>query len=123
MRQAGSRRLPGMIGLLAGVVVVFLIHVRLGTTNNYSWSEFFSALFEGPRGDREATTVIWVLRLPRACACVLVGALLAGAGSAFQALFKNRLAEPYTVGTASGSAIGGVAAQILFPAALVEESG
>ena len=35
---------------------------------------------------------------------------MAGAGSAFQALFKNRLADPYTVGTASGAAIGGVIA-------------
>ena len=120
MWKAGSRRIPGILGLLVGVVLVFLIHVRTGTTNNYPWDEFFRALWQGPHGKTDATVILWQFRLPRACACVLVGALLAGAGSAFQALFKNRLAEPYTVGTASGSAIGGVAAQILFPAALVE---
>lgn len=120
MRQAGSRRVPGIVGLLITVLVIFVIHVRMGTTINYPWKEFFRALFQGPNGDSDATLIIWQFRLPRACACVLVGALLAGAGSAFQALFKNRLAEPYTVGTASGSAIGGVVAQLVFPAALVD---
>lgn len=120
MRQAGSRRVAGIVGLLVLVLAVFLIHVRTGTTTNYPWGEFFRALFGGPNGESSATLIVWQFRLPRACACILVGALLAGAGSAFQALFKNRLAEPYTVGTASGAAIGGVAATILFPAAVVE---
>ncbi|MHB8637265.1 MAG: FecCD family ABC transporter permease, partial [Fimbriimonadaceae bacterium] len=120
MGKGGSRRVFGIVGLLVGAVVVFCVHVRLGTTNNYSWSEFWRAVLQGPSGSETATVVLWQFRLPRACACVLVGALLAGAGSAFQALFKNRLAEPYTVGTASGAAIGGVAAQMLFAAALVE---
>ena len=119
MRKAGSRRMPGILGLLVAVIVVFVIHVRTGTTNNYTWAEFFRALFAGPNGDVDATPVLWVVRLPRACACILVGGLLAGAGSAFQALFKNRLAEPYTVGTASGAAIGGVAAQVFLPAAII----
>ncbi|HLK15211.1 MAG TPA: iron ABC transporter permease [Fimbriimonadaceae bacterium] len=118
MRQERSRRWVGVLGLLACVLVGFLIHVRTGASTNYSWGEFFRGLTGGPGGDADSTWTIWVLRVPRASACILVGALLAGAGSAFQALFKNRLAEPYTVGTASGAAIGGVVAQAYFPAAI-----
>ena len=56
--------------------------------------------------------IVWQLRLPSACACVLVGGTLGIVGSAFQALFRNPLADPFIVGVASGSAVGGVIALV-----------
>lgn len=52
--------------------------------------------------------VILELRLPRVLLACSVGAALAMAGAALQALFANPLCEPYTLGISSGSALGAV---------------
>lgn len=54
----------------------------------------------------------WVLhaRLPRVIAALLVGGVLAGTGCALQALLRNPLAEPFTLGISSASALGAVVA-------------
>lgn len=54
-------------------------------------------------------SIAWNIRLPRALCGVGVGILLALAGVAFQSLLMNPLADPYTTGVASGSALGTIA--------------
>jgi iron complex transport system permease protein len=51
-------------------------------------------------------TVLWDIRLPRAVGAWLVGALLGLGGAIAQNLFRNPLAEPYLLGSASGAALG-----------------
>ncbi len=53
-------------------------------------------------------TVIWQVRFPRIVTGMLVGAALGAAGVTVQGIFRNPLAEPYTVGVASGAAVGAV---------------
>ncbi|GGY25678.1 FecCD family ABC transporter permease [Paludibacterium paludis] len=53
------------------------------------------------------------LRLPRALAALLTGAALAAAGSALQALFGNRLADPGLIGTSGGAALGVIGSMAL----------
>lgn len=53
-------------------------------------------------------------RLPRTLAALLGGAGLALAGAVFQALLRNPLATPYTLGVASAGAFGAWMAYILF---------
>lgn len=50
--------------------------------------------------------IFWRIRVPRVLASYLAGAALAAAGMAFQALFRNSLATPFTLGIASGAALG-----------------
>jgi len=50
--------------------------------------------------------IFWDIRLPRVLSAWLAGAGLAAAGMAFQALFRNTLATPFTLGVASGAALG-----------------
>jgi len=52
-------------------------------------------------------TILWRLRLPRALLGAIVGAALAGAGVALQALLRNPLAEPFVLGVSGGAALGG----------------
>ncbi|SFP26196.1 FecCD family ABC transporter permease [Salibacterium halotolerans] len=52
--------------------------------------------------------IITDIRLPRVVLAALVGASLAAAGAAFQGLLQNPLADPYTLGVSSGSALGAV---------------
>jgi len=63
-----------------------------------------NAVFRGA-GSRESE-IFWSLRLPRVLTGVFSGAALAAAGLAFQALFRNPLATPFTLGTASGASLG-----------------
>ena len=49
-------------------------------------------------------------RLSRAIAAFAVGAALAAAGCTFQAILRNPLAEPYTLGISSGSSLAAVIA-------------
>ncbi|MEJ2085695.1 MAG: iron ABC transporter permease [Acidobacteriota bacterium] len=64
--------------------------------------------FDELKSDEVAATIFWSLRLPRALLALLAGGTLAIAGLALQSLFRNPLAEPYTLGIASGAALGAV---------------
>lgn len=61
-------------------------------------------------GDDTDATIFWRVRFPRALAAALVGAALAGAGAAFQAVLRNPLAEPFTLGVSSGASLAAVIA-------------
>ncbi|HNY64383.1 MAG TPA: iron ABC transporter permease [Deltaproteobacteria bacterium] len=66
-----------------------------------------------PSEDGVAHTLIWELRLPRALTAGIVGASLAVCGVVFQAILRNPLAEPYTLGVSGGGALGAVVAILL----------
>lgn len=59
-----------------------------------------------PPSDAVAEAVIWQVRIPRALTAASVGAALSCCGAVFQGLLLNPLAEPYTLGVASGAALG-----------------
>lgn len=50
--------------------------------------------------------ILWEIRLPRVVLGVLVGATLALAGTAYQGVFRNPLADPYLLGVSSGAGLG-----------------
>jgi iron complex transport system permease protein len=56
------------------------------------------------------TAVLWELRAPRVALGALVGACLATAGGAYQAVFRNPLADPYLLGAAAGAGLGATVA-------------
>lgn len=66
----------------------------------------------------EADVVMWQVRLPRIALALFVGAGLAIAGVALQAVFGNPLAEPGLVGVSSGAAVGAAAVTVAGGAAL-----
>ena len=50
--------------------------------------------------------ILWQLRAPRVVLGALVGGMLALAGSAYQGVFRNPLADPYLLGVAAGAGLG-----------------
>ena len=51
-------------------------------------------------------TIFFRLRIPRVLLAIMVGGSLASVGAALQALFRNPLAEPFTLGVSGGGAVG-----------------
>ena len=64
------------------------------------------------RGTAEAELAL-ALRVPRLLTAVLTGAGLAGAGAAFQILFRNPLVGPDLLGVSSGAGLGAATALLL----------
>lgn len=50
--------------------------------------------------------ILWRIRIPRVCTAFLAGAALSLSGMTFQAMFRNPLATPFTLGVSSGAALG-----------------
>ena len=86
---------------LAGLALLALLLVAgssLLGPNRLGWSEL--------------SAIYWQYRAPRTALAAVAGAGLAVGGVIFQALFRNPLAEPYTLGIASGAALGAAIAFI-----------
>lgn len=60
-----------------------------------------------------AETLLLHVRIPRALGAMLIGAGLASSGAAFQGLFRNPLASPYTLGVSNGAGFGAAFAILL----------
>ncbi|NLV78735.1 MAG: iron ABC transporter permease [Rhodococcus sp.] len=61
--------------------------------------------------------ILWNIRMPRVVLGVLVGAMLAIAGAAYQGVFRNPLADPYLLGVSSGAGLGATVAIVVGGAA------
>jgi iron complex transport system permease protein len=98
IRDPQSRRLLRSLALLSAVLVAAtFVALRVGFA-----PIDFGALWE----DEAARTLFFRLRLPRVVLAGMVGASLAAVGAALQALFRNPLAEPLTLGVSGGGALG-----------------
>ena len=107
--QRGRRALWITAGLN---LLALIVYIRVGSHADIPVADLLKQLFAGPTGAHAANDIVWQIRLPRGLAVMLVGALLGAVGSAFQALLRNPLAEPYIVGVSSGAAVGGAMALV-----------
>jgi iron complex transport system permease protein len=60
----------------------------------------------GAADDPVKIDILWKLRIPRVVMAFLAGAALAVSGMSFQAMFRNPLATPFTLGISSGASLG-----------------
>ena len=81
----------GQVWIAPQKIAAMLLNLVVPT--NHTWSE-------------AEAIIIFQIRLPRTFMALLVGAGLAVAGVAMQALFKNPLADPYVLGASSGAGFG-----------------
>lgn len=86
---------------------------RLGLLSLASLALLVAAPLIGPSLDADTGAfILWQLRVPRVLVGVLVGGTLGISGAVFQALFRNGLATPSTVGTLAGATLGALAALV-----------
>ena len=110
MTLAPTRRnvLSVTLVLSAALIVVSVAALAVGGVHVALGDVWRSLVGAGPRTD--ATVIVREIRLPRIVLAALVGAALAVAGTALQALLRNPLADPYVLGISSGAALGDIAA-------------
>ena len=107
--MSGARHSLWLAGaLLLAAVAVLLLGAGVGSTG------FESVL--NARSDPVAWQILWDIRLPRTLGAWVAGGLLGLAGAVAQGLFRNPLADPYLLGSASGAALGVALALALFGA-------
>ncbi|MDF2947434.1 MAG: ABC-type cobalamin/Fe3+-siderophore transport system, permease component [Bacillales bacterium] len=99
--------------VLAAVISIITIIIGIGigsTTIPFSTilGSIVTFISRDPIENDSVFNIIWLIRAPRIILAFIVGAALAMCGAAFQGLLKNPLADPYTLGTSSGGALGAV---------------
>lgn len=103
-----SNRYRGILpGLMLVWVLVLLLSIRFGAIQ-IDAATMLDAI-AGWFGNDEPALIERIfldIRLPRALACMVVGASLAMSGVLMQALFRNPIVEPGLIGTSSGAAFG-----------------
>jgi iron complex transport system permease protein len=109
----------GAVVLLGAVIAGLLIGpARIGVRDVLGWLLTFG---RGPHGmsDQDAT-ILGSLRLPRVLVGGLVGASLSASGAAYQAVFRNPLADPYLLGAAAGAGLGATIVVAFGPSGALE---
>jgi iron complex transport system permease protein len=92
-------------GTLAAAAV--LLAPLVGSTRIHLGTAFDRSI---PYADNIDAQIFFVARLPRVLAAALVGSALAMSGVVFQALLRNPLASPDTLGVSAGAALGAMMA-------------
>src|SRR5436190_10269033 len=95
--RVGLRLRVALPLLIIGLIIAFLIGLYVG---------YQPLSLAALKTDPIARAVFFRLRLPRVVMAGLVGASLAMVGAALQALFRNPLADPFTLGVSGGASLG-----------------
>ena len=111
--------LLGVGVLMVSIVLGLLVGpVRIAPGAAFGW--LVSLGHRPPGMSEQQATILANLRLPRVIVAGLVGAALSASGAAYQAVFRNPLADPYLLGAAAGAGLGATVAVAFGPATAFE---
>lgn len=107
----------GILALVLFVVVVIALKFGAVPVSLYGLAKDLIGVLIGRSSDisSEYGMIIREIRLPRIALGIFVGASLSVAGTSFQALLRNPLADPYVLGVSNGAAVGSIVALIIEP--------
>jgi ABC-type Fe3+-siderophore transport system permease subunit len=83
--------------------LLWLLLASIGVLSGTYDTNPFTALFNG---DELANTIFFKIRIPRVLMATVAGGTLGICGAALQALFRNPLASPFTLGISGGASLG-----------------
>lgn len=113
-----------MAALAAGLLAALIVAVVVGAAGMSPGQTLraLGGLISSGRGARGsypswAPGLLLDLRLPRIVLAMVVGAALSTAGTTFQGVFRNPLADPYLLGVSAGAGLGATIAIIWKPLA------
>jgi iron complex transport system permease protein len=97
--KSAALHAPASLAVLL-LAATALLCVAGGAVGSAGWEPLWQQAGEAP------AAILWDIRLPRTLGAWLAGALLGLAGAVAQGLFRNPLADPYLLGSATGAALG-----------------
>lgn len=102
----------GILGLILFVVVVIALKLGAVQVSLYGLGrDLIRVLLHQSTGiSTDYGMIVVDIRLPRILLAVIVGASLSVAGTSFQALLRNPLADPYVLGISGGASVGAILA-------------
>ncbi len=119
MRPLTLWRLLAPCGILAAILfVVVAVALKFGAVpvSLYGLGHDLVQVLLGHNAiSSDYGLIIIDIRLPRILLAIVVGASLSVAGTSFQALLRNPLADPYVLGVSSGASLGAIIALIVEP--------
>jgi iron complex transport system permease protein len=98
-----------LLGLSISLILTILFATTVGSVNIPPLTVLkilFCPIFSSRSWSHVDEVIILDVRLPRVLLSALVGSALAVAGTTIQALFRNPMASPFTLGISSGAAFG-----------------
>lgn len=103
--------------LLLTVLLAFLIVASL-CIGRYSINpgdvfQAFLTKFSKADGNRAMENVVFLIRIPRIAAALLIGAALSVSGAVYQSTFRNPLVSPDLLGVSSGASMGAAVAILM----------
>jgi ABC-type Fe3+-siderophore transport system permease subunit len=107
------KRLTIVVGAFGALLVAACLLAPLVGTTRISLAHAFDR--STPFADNIDAQIFFIARLPRVAGAALVGAGLAAAGVVLQALLRNPLASPETLGVSMGASVGAMIAITLLP--------
>ncbi|HXG92694.1 MAG TPA: iron ABC transporter permease [Blastocatellia bacterium] len=115
-RLTSKRLIVTLAALFALLILIAAVATAIGSekVDVLSVLRIISSRMTGTVADvpAEQAIIIADIRLPRVLMAVVVGAALAVAGAAYQALLRNPLADPAILGVSSGAALGAIVATV-----------
>jgi iron complex transport system permease protein len=102
--------------LLLIAVVLSIVGLGVGSTGFESVWNMWTSSHTNQNQQHAALQIIFDIRAPRTLGALLAGALLGLSGALAQGLFRNPLADPFLLGSASGASLGVALALALFGA-------
>ena len=104
------RKILFLSAVAAGIIFLVGLAASFGSyrlTIREVYLNILMGIWPGAKPTSEvAATIIWEIRLPRIAMAVISGASLGMAGAIMQGVLRNPLAEPFTLGISSASALG-----------------
>ena len=116
-----SQRFKTLFLIVVPILVLFFSlslgntgYVGLSELSRYTWAAI-QQLFgsESAAAPTDIETILWQVRLPRILLTFMVGAALAVSGGVLQAIFRNPIVDPFSLGISSGAAFGAALSMLI----------
>ena len=117
-RHTGQKR-AALLSALLVTLLVAVLYMGIGSIR-LSPVQILRVFFG--TAERKHTTAVMNIRLPRAVAAILIGAVLASAGAVMQCVLRNPLASASTLGVSQGAAFGAALGIIVFGGGMITNS-
>ena len=106
-------RVSMVLGILLVILVALILISCTVGSGGFSVREIIEAVFS--EESSTVKTIVLKLRLPRIMMAILVGAALSASGALLQAVMRNPLADPGTIGVSAGAGTAAITVLLIFP--------